>query len=643
MPGGLINIMSYGVTDLFISGAPEITFFKMVYRRYTNFSKESIELPLSNIDFGKTVEIEIPKVGDLISNSYLQLNIPEINIKKTDMVVDITTAQLQVLETPFPIELPSYEDNGGNLIEINYVQDYELIKIYMSVNMEGYRSALKNSNIKNQTVRQYINSIIDTINAASASFPNIISDYENALNNAFNYEVSKKKYVVASQLSFNSSDITFILNEVLNAIDNTGLIVYGFVVPNIVTVDNVLTLVKMAVKNCQEIYNYYFENVKIIQNNQADSNSQFAKFAWVERLGHSIIDYIEVRISGDKIDRHYADFINIWIELTEGADKIDLYKKMIGNVKELISFDRNAKPQYSLYIPLHFWFSRFNGLAFPMIALQFNKFYISVKLKNLEECAYIEKLPTVDQDGNPIDFSQNTLALTDIWNNLNLNITGNLLIDYIYLEAPERRRFAQSAHEYLIETIELIDVTNISDNKQVIELDFTGPSKDLFFVCNKRSYVDNFTTETNKSNLKSHWFNYTTDINNGKNPFSNIKLEFVGYERFGNPDSLVFNYLKPYSYYPRTPQEGINVYNFSIFPFEHQPSGSCNFSRVKHSSFSFNLNNNMFKYKLSDVDPSIIPDSENDIELETTVDVRIYSRRLNVLRVSHGFAAKAYH
>jgi len=279
-----------------------------------------------------------------------------------------------------------------------------------------------------------------------------------------------------------------------------------------------------------------------------------------------------------------------------------------------------------------------------MIALQFNKFYITVKLKNLEDCAYIEKLPTVDQQGNPIDFSGNTLALTDIWNNLNLVITGNLLIDYVYLESLERKRFAQSAHEYLIETIELIENTNITDNKQVIELDFTGPSKDLFFVCNKAAYTDNFTTETNKSNLKSFWFNYSTDTDphKSKNPFSNLKLEFTGYEKFAFNDSTVFNYLYPYSFYHRAPAPGINVYSFAICPLEHQPSGSCNFTRVQHSLLSFNLDDAMFKYRLSEIDPSVTPGSKEDVELDTTINIRIYSRRLNVMRVMHGFAMKAY-
>jgi hypothetical protein len=163
MTGGLINVISYGVDDLFLTGAPEITFFKVVYRRYMNFSKESIALPLGYIDFGKTVEIEIQHIGDLISNMYLEIDIPEINIKKTDMVTDLTVQELQILETTYNMTYPSYTDSSGTIIEINYIADYETVKAYMEVNIAGYRKAYTNKNIKNQTIVQYINSILEAI------------------------------------------------------------------------------------------------------------------------------------------------------------------------------------------------------------------------------------------------------------------------------------------------------------------------------------------------------------------------------------------------------------------------------------------------------------------------------------------------
>jgi hypothetical protein len=648
MSGGLINIISYGASDLYLTGAPEITFFKVVYRRYTNFSKESVEISLGAIDFGKTVEIEIPKVGDLISNSVLQIDIPAINILKIDTVSDITNAELEVLDTPFPIPKKTYFDSDNNEIEMDFVSDYEIVKNYMTVNMAGYRKALKDSTIKNQTVIQYINSILDTINAASTSKPEIIQKYQDTLTNAYNYEVYNKRYTIAAELNYKFSDITYILNTIQDSIVNSGLVAYGFVNPESITVENILLVIEKAVNNCQIIVNYYFQNVKNIAEQERDANSKYAKFAWVERLGLAMIDYIEVKIGGDLIDKHYGDWINLWLELSGSGDQRKLLEKMLGNVEELISFDRNKKPKYSLYIPLLFWFSKYAGTAFPLIALQFNKFYVSLKLKELEDCAYIEKLPIIDQNGNSIDFSDNSLALTDIWNNLNLSLSGNLLIDYIYLESQERKRFAQSAHEYLIETVELTCINNVSDNKQILELNFTGPSKELIFVCQKNAYVDNFTTNTNKSNLKSLWFNYSTDIytNNMKknvNPIYNAKLEFNGYERFTANDSAILNYLNPLSHHTSTPSNGVNVFSFSLFPEEHQPSGTCNFTRIMYPLLSFQIINDMFKYRISDIDPNIKPLSEEDIELETEINIRIYSIRYNILRVMHGFAAKAYH
>ena len=613
-----------------------------------NFSKESIALPLGYIDFGKTVEIEIQHIGDLISNMYLEIDIPEINIKKTDMVTDLTVQELQILETTYNITYPTYTDSSGKIIEINYIADYETVRAYMEVNIAGYRKAHTNKNIKNQTIVQYINSILEAIRTAEeiSQYKNIISQYEIIINNAYNYENANKNYVVSANLSFNYSDISYIMNNLLDSLsdsENNSISIYGFTNPNQITINDIYNLILTAVNNCQKITNYYFDNAKILNNQKIDLQSQYAKFAWVNRLGHSIIDYVEVRIGSDIIDKHYGDWINLWLELSGNYEQKDIYKKMIGDVKEMITFDRNAKPKYNIYIPLLFWFNKNNGLAFPLVALEFNKFYINIKLKNIEDCSYIEQLPTVDQQGNTIDFTPNTLSLSDIWNNLNLSLTGNLYVDYIFLESQERKRFAQSAHEYLIETVELTTNENISDNKQVIELDFTGPSKEIFILCQKTAYINNFTTEQNKSNLINHWFNYTTNINNGVNPLSNIKLSFSGYDIFTAQNNFFMNYLQPYAHHKNSPSKGINVYSFSLFPEEHQPSGSCNFTKITYPLLSFDINNNMFKYKLSEINPNIIPNSDKDIVSETEINIRIYSHKLNVLRIMHGFAAKAYH
>ena len=79
MAGGLIQLVSIGLEDLYLSSEPEITFFKMVYKRHTNFSQESVRQSFSGeIDFGKSVECNISRSGDLLSGIILEFDLPKI-------------------------------------------------------------------------------------------------------------------------------------------------------------------------------------------------------------------------------------------------------------------------------------------------------------------------------------------------------------------------------------------------------------------------------------------------------------------------------------------------------------------------------------------------------------------------------------
>lgn len=84
MAGGLLQLVAYGVQDTFLSSNPQVTFFKLVYRRHTNFAMESIRQPFnSEPDFGKRVTCEIPRHGDLIHRMYLQVTLPALENKAT--------------------------------------------------------------------------------------------------------------------------------------------------------------------------------------------------------------------------------------------------------------------------------------------------------------------------------------------------------------------------------------------------------------------------------------------------------------------------------------------------------------------------------------------------------------------------------
>jgi hypothetical protein len=79
MGGGLLQLVAYGAQDVYLTGNPQITFFKVVYRRHTNFAIEAIQQTFSGtVGYGQTVNCQISRNGDLINRVYLQVELPKI-------------------------------------------------------------------------------------------------------------------------------------------------------------------------------------------------------------------------------------------------------------------------------------------------------------------------------------------------------------------------------------------------------------------------------------------------------------------------------------------------------------------------------------------------------------------------------------
>ena len=84
MGGGLIQLTAYGAQDIFLTGNPQITFFKAVYRRHTNFSIEQVRQEFKNtVDFGNKVTCTISKQGDLLHRLLLQIDLPSVSLSST--------------------------------------------------------------------------------------------------------------------------------------------------------------------------------------------------------------------------------------------------------------------------------------------------------------------------------------------------------------------------------------------------------------------------------------------------------------------------------------------------------------------------------------------------------------------------------
>ena len=145
---------------------------------------------------------------------------------------------------------------------------------------------------------------------------------------------------------------------------------------------------------------------------------------WHPYLGHNLIEEVSIEIGGQTIDKHYGAWLNIWNDLTQTSEKEDGYKKMVGNTTNMTT--DGSTSEYTMYVPLQFWFCRNPGLALPLIALQYHE----VKF-NITFAAFDKNLYTSADAGTATAPA----------------LEASLYVDYIYLDTDERRQFAQVQHE----------------------------------------------------------------------------------------------------------------------------------------------------------------------------------------------------
>ena len=197
---------------------------------------------------------------------------------------------------------------------------------------------------------------------------------------------------------------------------------------------------------------------------------------WVNSIGHVLIKYIDIEIGQTVIDRQYGIWMEIWSELTMVKGKESAFNEMIGKYDKMNGqISETHGGSMELYIPLYFWFCRNIGLALPLIALQHHDVVINMSIRDLDELWICDDLD-VEPD------------LTSI-------VECSLYIDYIFLGDEERRRFANTEHEYLIEQLQIsstsLDASIQTDNqmrqtargdKTLIDVKFNHPVKEFIWI-----------------------------------------------------------------------------------------------------------------------------------------------------------------
>jgi len=126
--------------------------------------------------------------------------------------------------------------------------------------------------------------------------------------------------------------------------------------------------------------------------------------------------------------------------------------------------------------------------------------------------------------------------------------------------------------------------------------------------------------------------NYGLYIDGTENPVQSAKLQLNGHDRFSERDGHYFNYVQPGQHFSNTPADGVNVYSFALNPEEHQPSGSCNMSRIDNATLSLKLGERNAEKAGSFADDYLVDDTV----------CSIYTVNYNVLRVMSGMGGLAY-
>lgn len=369
------------------------------------------------------------------------------------------------------------------------------------------------------------------------------------------------------------------------------------------------------------------------------------------RWGFQLINYVEIEIGGQVIDKHYSHWLDIWTQLTYTREKYEQLLTMI-NASLFSSLVNNSYTKVAkVYIPLQFWFCRNPGLYLPLIALQYHEVKLNIQLNTKDVINTATHMTSNIVSINNFNGNTGTYTKTNFIEQI---LTLKVYCDYVFLDIDERRKYAQTSHEYLIEQLQ-VSKTNISTLSYInIPLYFNHPCKFLLWTGQRSNLLaqDNPSGTTyNSKYLLGHLYDYTTIGGNIDNRFNYYKYNtdvvksgrifLNGQERFRVRDGSYFRTVQP-NYYISAENSALAfyqnslrfyggnfyMYNFGIKTDTHQPSGTCNFSRLDNATLQLYLN----PYTSTLTNPNLIYD----------YNFVVYAVNYNILRIGSGMAGLAY-
>ena len=294
-------------------------------------------------------------------------------------------------------------------------------------------------------------------------------------------------------------------------------------------------------------------------------------YYWTNGIGNVLFQQIDLEIGGQLIDRHYSEWLDIWSQLTINESKIGAYNAMVGNFNSYTALENNAVDQLQIHVPMFFWFNREYSMALPLIALQYHDVVLKITLRDLNSCIRNNTIDTPLQG---------------------YNIAGmNVFVDYIYLDMDERKQFAKSTHEYLIDQIQFAEDTTVYANQNTVSktLNFNHPVKELYWVNIKNEYKQSNPLTGNQQ------LNYALSRISPVESFTSAVMQLNGIERFDSRPATYFRLVQNYQFHTRYTIKNIYSYSFALYPEKQYPSGTCNMSKITTVSLFLNYSNVNFE------------------------------------------------
>jgi len=427
---------------------------------------------------------------------------------------------------------------------------------------------------------------------------------------------------------------------------------------------------------------------EFIQANQGE----FPKARYCDCVGFAMIDKIDLVIGGTLIDSHPGHYLQVWDELTQTPEKKQI-AHLVGRSGSEAELEEFAQNDQELYVPLQFFFCRHLMCSLPLIALQYHQVEIKVSFKDIKDVVafpgYIYEssglAAAATASGAP---AEENAVLTSANNfmggtaatgyakkrtfgtggiNKTAHAIGNcrLLCNLVYLEEEERKTFAGSTHEYLVDLLQYQGPTPTTGDATTYHAYFNHPTSELIWT-----FVPNVSISEGEP------FNYSalqSAYNAAGDTLVEARLQFNGYDRFQSMPAAYFREIIPAQYHTSVPTRPVYVYSFALEPEDFRPSGSVNLSRIdnvklitKHVKFDPEIvpMPGSTDGTATGTNPSVVLGTGKAVavhpmgfqgkglflhqadgyasEIKAGAELRVYARSKNVLRIKSGMAGLAY-